>query len=367
MTYTAPDLSEILENEQTMNTRLSSCKSQLQSILTNEEIGYTAGDGIIPLIRKLPYPVPTSIELYGTKEFLTKNGPQTYNRSMNLSPVVRDQKGNSMNNVSVTIRRRAGTTLGAWTTLGTITTGNSLTVLPESNNGKFRYEAYVTNNNNVSIYEDIPNYYMYYPAMYGEYLESIVNYSQPLASSNCRIDAEDFSMGANYINLYAQSAGTMYAVFPLRYYPPLTGVNSNTKINIGFDITRGDVPVATKIIGIGAGMYNASESFGGSLGLFLDASDGDCLTSRDTSFVPSWTEDQGFTESGVSKECYIQISGTSNGGYPYMYGEGGTPSDYMPYWYGQYIGTPVVLAWAYNVAANERVRLRMKYITAVTP
>ena len=34
MTYTAPDLSEILENEQTMNTRLSSCKSQLQSILT---------------------------------------------------------------------------------------------------------------------------------------------------------------------------------------------------------------------------------------------------------------------------------------------------------------------------------------------
>ena len=59
MTYTAPDLSEILENEQTMNTRLSSCKSQLQSILTNEEIGYTSGDGIIPLIRKLPYPVPT--------------------------------------------------------------------------------------------------------------------------------------------------------------------------------------------------------------------------------------------------------------------------------------------------------------------
>ena len=85
------------------------------------------------------------------------------------------------------------------------------------------------------------------------------------------------------------------------------------------------------------------------------------------SFVPGWTEDHGFTESGVSKECYIEISGTSNGGYPYMYGEGGEPSDYMPYWYGQYIGTPVVLAWAYNVAANERVRLRMKYITAVTP
>lgn len=92
MTYTAPDLSEILENEQTMNTRLSSCKNQLQSILTNEEIGYTSGDGIIPLIRKLPYPVPTSIELYGTKEFLTKDGPQSYYKHMDLYPVVRDQK-----------------------------------------------------------------------------------------------------------------------------------------------------------------------------------------------------------------------------------------------------------------------------------
>lgn len=366
MAYTAPDLSEILENEQTMNARLSACKSELQSILTNEEIGYTAGDGIIPLIRKLPYPIPTSIELYGTKDFLTKNGPQTYNRSMTLSPVVRDQKGNAMSNVSVTIRRRAGTTSGAWTTLGTIIAGNDLTVTPETNNGKFRYEAYVTSNSNVSTYVDIPNYYMYYPSDY-DYLESIVNYSQPLASSNCRIDTESFSMGANYINLYAQSAGTMYAVFPLRHYPPLTGVNSNTIIKIGFDMTRGSVPVATKIIGIGAGMYNASESYGGSMGLFLDASDGDSLTSRDMSFVPSWTEDHGFTESGVSKECYIEIYGTSNGGYPYMYGEGGEPSDYMPYWYGQYIGTPVVLAWAYNVSANERVRLKMKYITAVTP
>lgn len=180
MTYTAPDLSEILENEQTMNTRLSSCKSQLQSILTNEEIGYTSGDGIIPLIRKLPYPVPTSIELYGTKEFLTKDSPQSYYKHMDLYPVVRDQKGNAMNNVSVTIRRRAETTSGAWTTLGTITTGNELTVTPASNNGKFRYEAYVANNNNVSIYQDIPNYYMYYPADYGEYLESIVDYSHPL-------------------------------------------------------------------------------------------------------------------------------------------------------------------------------------------
>lgn len=366
MTYTAPDLSEILTNEQTLNTRLSACKSELQTILTNEEIGYTAGDGIIPLIRKLPYPVATSIELYGTKDFLTKTGPQTYNKSMDLSCVVRDQNGNAMRNVPVSIRRRTGTTSGAWTVLGSLNTGEYLTVTPESNTGNFRYEAYVTSNSNISTYADVPNYYMYYPSDYYE-LESVVDYGNPLATSNCTIDYEPFSMGANYLNLYAQSAGTMYAVFPLKHYPPLTGVNSNTKLRFGFDITRGDVPAATKIIGIGAGMYNASNSYGGSMGLFLDASDADSLTSRTTSFVASWAEDHGFTESGVSKECYIEFTGTSNGGYPYMYGEGGSPSDYMAYWYGQYIGTPVVLAWANNLSANERVRLKMKYIMAVTP
>ena len=50
-----------------------------------------------------------------------------------------------------------------------------------------------------------------------------------------------------------------------------------------------------------------------------------------------------------------------------MYGEGGDPSDYMPYWYGESIGTPVVMAYANNVAANEKVRLRIKYIRAVKP
>ena len=367
MPFTPPDLSEILTNEQELNTRLSSCKSELQSILTNEGIGYTAGDGIIPLIRKLPYPTPTSIELFGTKEFLTKDGPQTYNRSMELRPIVRDQNGKTMMNVSVTIRRRAGTTSGEWTTLGTITTGQSLNVTPQSNTGNFRYEAYVTNNSNVSIYYDIPNYYMYYPAYYGQYLVNVVDYFHPMATSNCRIDSEDFTMGANFIDLYAQSAGQMYALFPLKYYPPLTGVNSNTNIQIGFDITRGNVPVSTKAIGIGGGMYNPEDSFGGSLGLFLDASDADTLTSRDTFFVPDWATDNAFTESGVSKECYIQINGTNNGGYAYMYGEGGSPSDYMPYWYGEYIGTPVVMAYANNVASNEKVRLRIKYVRAVTP
>ncbi|MBQ2613575.1 MAG: hypothetical protein IJG19_06890 [Methanobrevibacter sp.] len=367
MPFTPPDLSEILTNEQELNTKLNSCKSELQSILTKEGIDYTSSEGIIPLIRKLPYPTPTTIELFGTKEFLTKDGSQTYNRSMDLRPIVRDQNGKSMMNLSVTIRRRSGTTSGAWTTLGTITTGQSLNVTPQSNNGNYRYEAYVTNNSNVSIHYDVPNYYMYYPAKYGQILASVVDYANPMEYSNCRINTEDFSMGGNFIDLYAQSAGQMYAIFPLKYYPPLTHVDTNTNIQIGFDITRGNVPVSTKAIGIGGGMYNPEDSYGGSLGLFLDASDGDTLTSRDTFFIPQWSTDNGFTESGVSKECYIQINGTYNGGYAYMYGEGGDPSDYMPYWYGESIGTPVVMAYANNVSANEKVRLKIKYIRAVTP
>lgn len=366
MTYNPPDLSEVLTNEQEMNTRLTSCKSQLQSILTKEGIEYTSDDGIIPLIRKLPYPTPTSITLYGTKEFLTKNGPQTYNRSMDLRPTVRDQNGKSMNNISVTIRRK-NLSSGEWTTLGTIITGQSLRVTPNSNTGNYRYEAYVTSNSKVSISYDVSNYYMYYPAMYAQYLLNVVDYANPIDSSNCRIVSEDFTMGADYIDLYAQNAGQMYAIFPLKYYPQLLGVDSNTKINIGFDITRGDVPIATKAVGLGGGMYNKEDSYGGSLGLFLDASDGDTLTSRDTFFIAEWASDNGFTETGVKKECYIQIEGTNNGGYAYMYGEGGSPSDYTPYWYGDSIGTPVVLAWANNVSANEKVRLKIKYINAVTP
>ena len=60
-------------------------------------------------------------------------------------------------------------------------------------------------------------------------------------------------------------------------------------------------------------------------------------------------------------------TGWGNTIYAYMYGEGGSPSDYTPYWYGDSIGTPVVLAWANNVSANEKVRLKIKYINAVTP
>ena len=78
MGYTAPDLSQVLTNEQTMNSRLTTCRNDLRTILTNEEIGYTEGDGIIPLIRKLPVPVLNKINVempvrFSTGDDLTVN------------------------------------------------------------------------------------------------------------------------------------------------------------------------------------------------------------------------------------------------------------------------------------------------------
>ena len=136
MTYTAPDLSEILENEQTMNTRLSSCKSQLQSILTNEEIGYTSGDGVIPLIRKLPVPQLGSINIYFENMFTT-------GANINVEITTKDTKGALMPNANVDMYRIDGTAWGEpiINSLGTITTGSNgkatLTVSPPSQKGFF--------------------------------------------------------------------------------------------------------------------------------------------------------------------------------------------------------------------------------------
>ena len=53
MSYTAPDLSEILSNEQLMNTRLTSLRSLLRTILDDLDISYTSSDTVIDLIRLL--------------------------------------------------------------------------------------------------------------------------------------------------------------------------------------------------------------------------------------------------------------------------------------------------------------------------
>ena len=64
MPSTQPDLSVILQNEMTLNSNLSVAQVRLRSILDKEEIGYTSGDGVIPLIRKLPVPQLGSINIY---------------------------------------------------------------------------------------------------------------------------------------------------------------------------------------------------------------------------------------------------------------------------------------------------------------
>lgn len=53
MSYTSPDLSEILANEQLMNTRLTSIRTLLRSILDDLDVSYTSSDTVIDLIRLL--------------------------------------------------------------------------------------------------------------------------------------------------------------------------------------------------------------------------------------------------------------------------------------------------------------------------
>ena len=98
MTYTSPDLSQVLANEQAINSRLTTCRNDLRTILTKEEIGYTEGDAIIPLIRKLPVPQLNQIEV---------NMSECFSTDPDLTVNVRaiDTNGESMANVNVDLYR----------------------------------------------------------------------------------------------------------------------------------------------------------------------------------------------------------------------------------------------------------------------
>lgn len=117
MTFTPPDLSEVLTNEQTMNSRLTTCRNDLRTILTNEEIDYTEGDGIIPLIRKLPVPQLASMDM-------TLNNMFSTGSSVTGTISAKDNKGNNMANVPIKLYRidditatyPRGTFLGDYTT-----------------------------------------------------------------------------------------------------------------------------------------------------------------------------------------------------------------------------------------------------------
>lgn len=119
MTFTPPDLSEVLTNEQIMNSRLTTCRNDLRAILTKEEIGYTEGDGVIPLIRKLPVPQLASLGVNMYNKFST---------GANLPAVItaKDTDGNEMANVTINVYRIDEGSYGdvAVTSLGTVTTGN---------------------------------------------------------------------------------------------------------------------------------------------------------------------------------------------------------------------------------------------------
>ena len=106
MTFTPPDLSEILTNEQTLNSRLTSMQSDLRDISDDNSISYSQNDGVIPLIRKLPVPVPTTIEWNCYTSWLTNDGPQSGHGSARGYPVVRDQSGTYIPNVPITVRRK---------------------------------------------------------------------------------------------------------------------------------------------------------------------------------------------------------------------------------------------------------------------
>lgn len=119
MSFTPPDLSEVLTNEQTMNSRLTTCRNDLRAILTKEEIGYTEGDGIIPLIRKLPVPQLASIKVNMVDKFSTGN-------SLTATVSAIDNNGNPMPNASIMVYRLDADDFGypVPVSLGTVTTGS---------------------------------------------------------------------------------------------------------------------------------------------------------------------------------------------------------------------------------------------------
>ena len=120
MTFTPPDLSEVLTNEQTMNSRLTTCRNDLRAILTKEEIGYTEGDGVIPLIRKLPVPQLASIKVNLVDKFSTGS-------DLIATVSATDNHGDPMPNAAITVYRLDPDefTYPNPVSLGTVTTGSN--------------------------------------------------------------------------------------------------------------------------------------------------------------------------------------------------------------------------------------------------
>lgn len=139
MSFTQPDFSEVLTNEQTMNSRLTACQTDLRTILTTEEIGYTQGDGIIPLIRKLPVPELASMSM-------TLNNMFSTGASVTGTITAKDTNGENMANVPIQLYRvepannsTTSTFLGNYTTSSNGTA--AITVPMPNDKGMFYVQA----------------------------------------------------------------------------------------------------------------------------------------------------------------------------------------------------------------------------------
>lgn len=202
MSYTQPDLSQILQNESTLNNNLTTAQTRLRSILDKEEIGYTSGDGVMPLIRKLPVPQLASINIYFENMFTT-------GANVNVEITTRDTNGDLMPNANVDMYRLDTTSWGepVINLLGTITTGSNgkatLSVSPPSEKGFFYIQG--RNDNIVG-------------GQYGVYCTTAVNvedlnYSNlnsGLFSANGRGSSSGFSImeaehDGNYMDIYLEA------------------------------------------------------------------------------------------------------------------------------------------------------------------
>ena len=81
-------------------------------------------------------------------------------------------------------------------------------------------------------------------------------------------------------------------------------------------------------------------------------------------------EDKGYTKTGVSEECMVNIRGGSSGAYPYFYNHDKSVSNYGPYWYASQLGStyaPCLVVYHRSATAGQRIKVPVKYIRATSP
>lgn len=370
MSFTPPDLSGVLAIEQTMNSRLTTFRNDVKAILDDAEISYASDLGILGLLRLLPVPDPRSIEFNCYDSWLTKDGPQSHAKGARMYIVVRDKDGISMSGIDVTLQRKP-ISGGNWTTVTSGKSPLSYTAVADANRGGYVYRTYVTNKPSVSAEHSLPQYYMNYfnDDEYEDRIpSSLLNTSNLLKATNVKsVDKTGLDYDENYIEVVANAAGEMKGAIMINNTPTILGANSNTHVYIGYDITRGNVPSATKLKGYGGGFVGNGER--DSLGIFYDNSDADFEGAYEFDFL-GYPEDEGYTKAGSATECYVDIVGGNSGNYTYYRTADGSVDNYGGWWYDSMIGStygPCIVFYANNMAANERLRIPIKYIRAVTP